>query len=298
MTDYTVTQVDPDKLTPHPSNKTLYGDSTTVDEDFIDSIRGGILEPLLATAEMTVISGHRRREAAIKAGLHVVPVVIRPDLTDPLDIEEALILANKQRVKDNLQKAREFKRLQEIESKRAHERKGRTKKGVKSKAKGRAIDIAAAQVGMSRTTATKAAKVLDEIDKAVESGDKSKAKGLEDTLRENVTKAHRQATADERRPSGVPKNLQKTFDSQTTYRSLVAKIAGIRKEILDLALEEGGERILIHNVRVETKNLLEVLHAATPFAVCPYCKGPGCEECEDYGWMTKDRYSGIPKERR
>ena len=303
MTEYTVSQVDPSNLKPHPANSILYGDAVVLPQDFVDSIKDGVLEPLLATGDMTIISGHRRREAAVLAGLATVPVVVRPDLTDPLDVEEALILANKQRIKDNLQKAREFKRLQEIESKRAASRKGRKKKSgslphKKESPKGRSIDIAAKQVGMAPTTARKAAKVVEEIDKAEAAGDTVKAKGLSDKLKTNVSAAHRDVTSKKQKPKGVPSNLAKTFESQEKYRSLVAKLGSIRKEILDLSLEEGGERILIHNVRVEVKNLLEVLHAATPFAVCPYCSGPGCKECEEYGWMTKDRYSGIPKERR
>ena len=164
--------------------------------------------------------------------------------------------------------------------------------------KGRSVDIAAARVGFAPATARKAAKVVDEIDKAKASGDTDKAKKLSSTLKSNVSAAHREAVPKPKKSKKVPANLAKTFESQTTYRSLIAKIGAIRKEILDLALEEGGEKILIHNVRVEVKNLLEILHAATPFAVCPYCGGKGCDECENYGWMTKDRYSGIPKERR
>jgi len=303
VTDYTVTQVDPSNLKPHPANKRIYGDSPDVgDEKFVESIRKGVLEPLLTTGDLTIISGHRRREAALIAGLSTVPVVVRPDLTDPLDVEEALILANQQRVKDNLQKAREFKRLQEIEAKRAASRKGRKKSGKVAQTKGdptgRSIDIAAKKVGMAPGTARKAAKVIDEIDKAEASGDTAKAKDLSDKLKDNVAGAHRDATSKAKVPEKVPANLVKTFGSQSTYRSLVAKIGAIRKEIIDLSLEEGGERILIHNVRVEIKNLLEVLHASIPYAVCPYCDGGGCVECEEYGWMTRDRYSGIPKERR
>jgi len=307
VTEYKVVRVDPSKLKPHPANSRIYGDTDTLDEDFVESVKSGILEPLLATGEMTVISGHRRRKAAMEAGLKDVPVVVRPDLTDPLDIEEALILANKQRVKGNEQKAREFKRLKEIEAKRAASRKGRRKSGdrVPKKNTGRSADIAAKVVGMASSTATKAAYVVEEIDKAKASGDKDTANKLSSTLKSNVSAAHRQAKSSPKTvvrssvPTGViPPGLHETFNARTTYRSLIAKIGSIRKEVLDLALEEGGERILIQNVRVEIKNLLEVLHAATPFAVCPYCKGSGCGECESYGWMTKERYSGIPEERR
>ena len=309
MTEYKVVRVDPSKLKPHPANSRIYGDTDTLDEDFVESVKRGILEPLLATGEMTVISGHRRRKAAMEAGLKDVPVVIRPDLTDPLDVEEALILANKQRVKGNEQKAREFKRLKEIEAKRAASRKGRRKSGdsVPKKNTGRSADIAAKVVGMASSTARKAEYVVGEIDRAKASGDKDTAKKLSSTLKSNVSAAHRQAkstpkvtrVSDRVLPKGlIPPGLHETFNARRTYRSLIAKIGSLRKEILDLALEEGGERILIQNVRVEIKNLLEVLHAATPFAVCPYCKGSGCEECESYGWMTKERYSGIPEERR
>src|ERR1043166_6702232 len=90
--------------------------------DFAESVRKrGVLEPLLITSDNRVIAGHRRLEAAHKAGLIEVPVVIL-HLTDELDILEALVESNRQRPKTNEQIGRQAKALLVIEAERAKQR--------------------------------------------------------------------------------------------------------------------------------------------------------------------------------
>jgi len=127
-------------------------------------------------------------------------------------IEEVLILSNKQRIKTEEQKAREYKKLKEIETERAKERQKKagkekggdnkiidsqnnkkqlkenfteaandnldnTKKGIKEPQAG---DIAAGKVHMSRPTADKATEVVDTIDELESEGDTEKANELRD----------------------------------------------------------------------------------------------------------------------
>jgi len=55
-------------LRPHPANQLIYGDCA--DEDLVDSIReNGVLSPLLVTTGGILVSGHRRLDAARRAGL-------------------------------------------------------------------------------------------------------------------------------------------------------------------------------------------------------------------------------------
>ncbi len=113
-------------LKPHPLNSEIYGDAA--DADLVESIEAnGILTPILITGDKAeigpnvIISGHRRYYAAKKLGAPTVPVIIS-DLTDAMDIEEALIIANKQRIKDNFQMGREAIKIKDIESERAKTR--------------------------------------------------------------------------------------------------------------------------------------------------------------------------------
>ena len=87
---------------------------------------------------------------------------IESDMTNQLDIEEAVIIANKQREKTTEQKAREFEKLKQIEEIRAKERQGtRTDitPNLKECSKGESAQIAASKIGIGKTSAIKAAEM-------------------------------------------------------------------------------------------------------------------------------------------
>jgi len=295
-----IMMVPPEDLHAHPINKQIYGD--IVDEEFIQSVKLGLIEPIVATSDLTIISGHRRVIAASALEWDLLPTVIREDLTDPLDVEEALILANRQREKTNEQKAREYKRLKEIEQARTHKGGRGNKKTLDSNSptfKDRSDTKAAEAAGMGRTTAQKAEKVVEAIDVARESGDDDKAEKLTDQLNANVAKAHRSVSAPkEAAVSGVPSHLEDAFEAQMMFRGLAQRIGKLRTDIFDLGNEAGGERLPLSQIRIDLNNVSQAVQAASPHAVCPYCKGSGCKECDALGWMHKDRYSGIPEDRR
>lgn len=183
------------ELRPHPDNARIYGD--TADNELIESIRtNGILNPILITHDNRVISGHRRYDAARKLGLDEVPVVLfRSD--DELDILEALIESNRQRNKDGLIIGREYTTLQRI----IYERDSR--QGARNDKNGTSVNQftevqapsrkAAEQLGVSHTTANKAAKVVEVIDNLEAEGKTREASQFRSTLQHNVSKAYAQA---------------------------------------------------------------------------------------------------------
>ena len=293
----------PEDLVPHEANSTLYGDE--IDEEFVESCAGGIIEPIVTTDQMVIISGHRRHQAAIALEWELVPVVVRSDLTDPLDIEEFLILANKQREKTNEQKAREFQRLKEITQERAK----RDNPGGRGKKKQKTLDQigtefsersdvkAAEAAGMSRNTAVKAEKVVEAIDQALSEGDDKKAESLREDLNKSVSKAHAKVSKPKEKMD-VPPRLEDTFETIAVFTGIMQRIGNLRKDLFDLASGDGGERLPVTQIRIDLSNVSEAVRVAVPHAVCPYCKGAGCKMCDDLGWMHKDRYAGIPEERR
>jgi ParB-like chromosome segregation protein Spo0J len=207
-----INSIDPRNLKNHPTNQKVYGD--VADEKFVEDCRSGIVEHLHITTDNVIISGHRRRQAAIKLGMEKVPVIVRTDLTDDLDIRHALILANKHRDKTVEQRAREGKELETIEAERAKRRQSATqiKDGkppestvrlnldapenkAKTEKNGRSDEKAAAAVGMSKDTLRKAVVVVDAIDEAEAEGDIETAEELRETLNtKSVSAAHKKAT--------------------------------------------------------------------------------------------------------
>lgn len=187
-------------LKSHPLNLKIYGDEH--DDILLESIKTkGILNPIVITHDNRIISGHRRRSAALVLGIETVPVFVSP-LTDELDIEEAIILSNKdQRTRTKEQMAREFTRLKEIEGERALVRKSLGGQGGIQDVEnlphvdpGKARDIAAQKLGMSGKSAENAAKVVQVVDNLEMSGDIEKAAVLRDALNgQSVNAAYQQA---------------------------------------------------------------------------------------------------------
>lgn len=199
-------KVDPKNLKNHLLNIKLYGDKP--DQELKKLIEeNGVLEPIVVTPDNTIISGHRRNQCAKMLGLKEVPVIIRQDLTDPLEIEKTLILSNKQREKTTELKAREYQRLVEIEAEQAKTRlktstggsDPRPRENVPypekhSEKRGKASDLAAKEVGMSGKTAQKAAKVVEKIDELEELQEFEKAAELRETLNKSVSGAAKKIT--------------------------------------------------------------------------------------------------------
>lgn len=113
---------DPTDLEPHPLNDEIYADREAVDEQFVESVADGIVEPVVIEDD-TIISGHRRVEAAKRAGLDEVPV--RPASYDSsVERREAFLTHNEYRERTFSQKLREAMERENIERERARERQG------------------------------------------------------------------------------------------------------------------------------------------------------------------------------
>lgn len=217
-------------LQPHPLNESIYGDQA--DANLIASVRArGVLTPLLISPSGIIISGHRRRNAAIAAGLAVVPVVVFGS-DDPLDVEEALIESNRQRQKTNEQIGREHKESKRIIAAREGRQGART--DLTSLSADNEVpprktpsQKAAAKAGVSLATAERAQAVVERIDKAETDGDTDKAEDLREKLEKSPTVAYNQVRAEQRQaeraatpplPIAVPLPLTVTIhnaDAQT-----------------------------------------------------------------------------------
>ena len=256
-------EVDPRNLKPHPANKRIYGHES-IDQELLKSIRElGVLEPLVITTDNLVIAGHRRRVHAIEAGLETVPVRIVSGLNE-LEIERWLIVSNKQRVKTNEQRAREYERLKAIYAELAKERqhaagehgkeggRGNTKpsknKDVNPSAEfsGRVSESreqAAVDVGMKRDTAEKAAKVVEKIDEAEAAGDTETAEELRETLNtKSVNAAAKKAgTVGTKKASGKKGKAKETSVATLVDNLFRSHVGHVARGLTGIAEANGGE---------------------------------------------------------
>lgn len=183
-------------LKPHPMNRKLYGDEAPP-ADFIESVRRhGIMVPLAIKEDGTIISGHRRWQAALALGMETVPVQI-VDYADDLDEREAIIEFNRQREKTFSQKMAEAEELETVERERARRRKAEAGKAnlptvsagnvsTTHEDKGRTRDKVAAAVGLGSGRTYETAKKVWE---AAKNGDET-AKKLVEELDAGKTTVH------------------------------------------------------------------------------------------------------------
>ena len=110
----TISRINPTVLKVHPRNAEFFDDIDGAEFDrLVESIKDhGVLTPLRITKDMTIISGHQRMRAAIKAGCSDVPVIIDDD-NDENDVLMKLIETNFGRMKND--KVKQAKWLAEYE---------------------------------------------------------------------------------------------------------------------------------------------------------------------------------------
>lgn len=168
-------QMPTNKLQPHDLNVQIYGNGQ-LPADFLASVHeNGILVPLAVLADGTIISGHRRWQAAQECGLATVPVHV---VTFPDDLSErqALLDYNRQRDKTFSQKMAEAAELEKIEKEWARQRqqaglkKGKEAPVVQTFAeRGNTRDVVAQQTGIgSGETYRKARIIYDAANKGNE----------------------------------------------------------------------------------------------------------------------------------
>jgi ParB/RepB/Spo0J family partition protein len=92
-------------IKPAPENDAIYAPIAWDDPSIQDLARSikenGVKEPLLISKDGYIISGHRRRIAAMLAGLEYVPVTVSPisRAKNPKEFIALLVTMNAQRVK-------------------------------------------------------------------------------------------------------------------------------------------------------------------------------------------------------
>ncbi|MEH1786480.1 MAG: ParB/RepB/Spo0J family partition protein [Nostoc sp.] len=132
-------------LDPHPINEKIYGESEDVTALAESIAKEGLQEIFTVKGDgdrYTIIHGHRRHLACLKAGIKTVPAKLKnfPTMEDEL---AALLSGNEYREKSIEQKSREYLVWLEIEKERAKSRCGRPGEG-----QGAVRDIIAKRVGL------------------------------------------------------------------------------------------------------------------------------------------------------
>lgn len=188
----------PGDLKNHPLNIRVYGDH--IEPAFLEATKAGIESPLTVCQSKNpdlhevVVKGRRRRMAAIIHEHKTVPCLLW-HCDDPLEVERAMLVDNIRNETTVEERVRMYEELKRIEGGLAEQRQKAGKKppsdlgakkpqgtdavktGVSERAP-KAADIAAAEVGLSRTNAEKGADVVHVADQLREAGEIEKADAI------------------------------------------------------------------------------------------------------------------------
>ncbi len=162
----TVTHHAPATLRPHPLNEQVYDADRDAEALRASIAEHGILTPLVIDQHGTILSGHRRWQAARALGLDRVPVVVR-HVDESLVAELVLLESNRQREKTYSERMREAEHLERIVAERNRRRMlaGKAADPLPTLVGGagdtRTVAQVAEAVGLKRETYRKVRRVYD-----------------------------------------------------------------------------------------------------------------------------------------
>lgn len=204
--DWQLKEVSPQDIKNHPSSIQTYG-TEPINEEMLKEVReaGRLREPPRVTKDMVLLSGHRRRQVAIAAKLKSITVLVCKRSLSEEEQHIEIVESNRHREKTMEQKAREFSLLAEARAKlNRRNSDANLKKGQKhrefpeeknfSTRENITKSDTAADLGLSKPTAEKAAAVVEKIDELEEAGKTAEAEKLRETLNtKSVSAAAREA---------------------------------------------------------------------------------------------------------
>lgn len=312
------------QLKPHPLNAKIYGPIVPTPE-FLKSIEEhGVLSPPLITPGNLIIAGEQRWIGNKHCKREDIRCIVVRDVTDPLDIEEMLIVSNRQREKTNEMRAREAARLAEIVGARAKARQTeKLKKGAEipvrkqvssretdDNCQGKTTDIVGESLGVSGPTADKLIEVGQALKEAEKAKDVETVEAIKEGLEKSVAAGHRAAKASkepkeddgeesaddvERCELGgiVLDSLIPVFKTRNLFRGWLIQVAKVQNSINEVAASPAGV-FIPQELITALKKVHSMIKWGKPYTECPKCRRKpkkDCVVCEGHGWTTRDKWS-------
>lgn len=297
--DVTFEYRDPNRLTDHPINVQVYGSGEEGLEKLVGSVTKGILQPLLITPAGEVVAGHRRKLAAIRAGLSKVPCNVLSKKYSPAEIERMVLDANIVRVKTPEMVVREAQQRMRIEAEL-------TKKDL---APGPTRKRVAETMGVSEKTVERGEKIANALDAAEAAGDTQKADAIRDTLNTEGFKPAADVAADlapgpscKEKPASdlrddrgnlVPEHLRSAFIASHEIDAVNRDLCKAQSRLHAVLKTVSFEKIIpVGKFDSDLALARACLRDNRPSALCKTCGGTGshddapCCDCGSDGWVT------------
>lgn len=90
--------------------------------------------------------------------------------------------------------------------------------------------------------------------------------------------------------TAIPITVKPAWEYRSQLVGWVKQLGAIKKAMLDLEDHPVGTYLNSGEWQAAMTNAQRLIQATTPHVICPYCKGVGCHECAECGWMSKYQY--------
>lgn len=94
----------------------------------------------------------------------------------------------------------------------------------------------------------------------------------------------------------VPDELRNKYAVAAVLGAIGRKLDAIKREVVELADDEGGWFIPVQEVELASKNLKDMITDAGYWTACPRCNGKGCKRCDSSGFVPKSRKNMLSHE--
>lgn len=168
-----------------------------------------------------------------------------------------------------------------------------------------ALKEAALSGRIDKTDVPKLAEIPDDALQALAAlpGDQQRkaAKAIVGGAKPKVAKAEAQKIVDGT-GKPVPKDLEDVFATTKGFDDAMNHCTQIKKAVNALIEGPAGrclcEKAVDKQILKDLQNVRSAIAFAKPYAVCPYCKGKGCQACGDSGWVPERVFKSAPSEKK
>lgn len=278
-------QVSLNLLTPHLRNASIYGANEDV-SDLVELIaQSGWVEPLVATPNYVIVSGHRRWKACQILGRENIPVVFR-EFPDEISELRALLLENASRNKTIEQRIREGMAWELIEQKKARQRQG-TRTDLRNIPEnfpecstGDSRDAIAKRIGFSGRSYSKGRNIVERIDSELKEGNDLSAQALRSALSKSIDAAHQLLHKSAAERTAIAELMEKG-----KARSVTAAIHLIKK-----ANQSGEQFSSPTNLELRVGAIVEFISDDNPHYGE---KAVVLEPSDEFGWVWVKLENGL-----
>lgn len=93
----------------------------------------------------------------------------------------------------------------------------------------------------------------------------------------------------------VPETLRDKFSVAARLSAVGRKLDGIKREVSELATEDGGWFLPVQDIELSCKDLKDKITDAGYWTACPRCDGKGCKRCDSSGFIPKSKKNMLSK---